>query len=198
MSIFQLSDNDEVLEKAKKLAFDESVRGFLTFQTSIFKCTLQETERRLARLQSVLQRSAVFSSILKDRMDEEKARQLAIQAERREQLEHMPRAGRPKKKKKGVHGEAIAMEDPKGKDEEPPVFMQPALITGAKLKPYQLEGLQWMVSLDQNGISGILGTILLFTELEEAEMTCFLADEMGLGKVQLFARNRISVGLTSL
>ncbi|KJA16745.1 hypothetical protein HYPSUDRAFT_171034 [Hypholoma sublateritium FD-334 SS-4] len=143
----ELSDNDEVLEKAKKLAFDES-----------------ETERRLARLQSVLQRSAVFSSILKDRMDEEKARQLAIQAERREQLEHMPRAGRPSKKKKGVHGEAIPVEDPKGKDEEPPVFMQPALITGAKLKPYQLEGLQWMVSLDQNGISGIL------------------ADEMGLGK----------------
>lgn len=38
-----------------------------------------------------------------------------------------------------------------------PVFRQPALVTGAKLKNYQLEGLQWMVSLDQNGISGILG-----------------------------------------
>jgi len=43
--------------------------------------------------------------------------------------------------------------------EEPSVFQQPALITGAKLKQYQLEGLQWMVSLDSNGISGILGML---------------------------------------
>jgi ATP-dependent DNA helicase len=35
---------------------------------------------------------------------------------------------------------------------------QPALITGTKLKGYQLEGVEWMISLDQNGISGILGT----------------------------------------
>jgi len=41
--------------------------------------------------------------------------------------------------------------------EETSAFQQPSLITGAKLKPYQLDGVQWMVSLDQNGISGILG-----------------------------------------
>jgi hypothetical protein len=34
---------------------------------------------------------------------------------------------------------------------------QPALVTGAKLKDYQLEGVEWMISLDHNGISGILG-----------------------------------------
>jgi ATP-dependent DNA helicase len=37
-------------------------------------------------------------------------------------------------------------------------FPQPALVTGGKLKDYQLEGLQWMVGLHQQGISGILGT----------------------------------------
>lgn len=37
------------------------------------------------------------------------------------------------------------------------VIRQPSLITGATLKPYQLEGLQWMASLHTNGISGILG-----------------------------------------
>jgi ATP-dependent DNA helicase len=42
---------------------------------------------------------------------------------------------------------------------------QPALITGAKLRDYQLAGVQWMVSLYENGLNGIL------------------ADEMGLGKV---------------
>ncbi|KAI9439191.1 SNF2-family ATP dependent chromatin remodeling factor snf21 [Lactarius indigo] len=36
-------------------------------------------------------------------------------------------------------------------------FVQPALLTGAKLKDYQLEGVAWMVSLWENGISGILG-----------------------------------------
>jgi hypothetical protein len=33
-------------------------------------------------------------------------------------------------------------------DDEPAVLTQPSLTTGAKLKPYQLERLQWMVPLD--------------------------------------------------
>ena len=36
-------------------------------------------------------------------------------------------------------------------------FQQPALITGATLKDYQLEGVAWMAGLHGNGISGILG-----------------------------------------
>lgn len=41
---------------------------------------------------------------------------------------------------------------------------QPALVTGAELRPYQLDGFEWLVSLYENGLNGIL------------------ADEMGLGK----------------
>ncbi|PWY77482.1 swi2/snf2-like protein [Aspergillus heteromorphus CBS 117.55] len=41
---------------------------------------------------------------------------------------------------------------------------QPALVTGGKMKEYQLEGLEWLKSLWMNGLCGIL------------------ADEMGLGK----------------
>lgn len=41
---------------------------------------------------------------------------------------------------------------------------QPELVTGATMKPYQLEGLEWLISLYENGLNGIL------------------ADEMGLGK----------------
>jgi SNF2 family DNA or RNA helicase len=44
-------------------------------------------------------------------------------------------------------------------------FAQPALVTGATLRDYQLAGVQWMISLYENGLNGIL------------------ADEMGLGKV---------------
>lgn len=45
------------------------------------------------------------------------------------------------------------------------IFRQPQLVTGTKLKDYQLEGVAWMAGLHENGISGIL------------------ADDMGLGKV---------------
>ena len=46
-----------------------------------------------------------------------------------------------------------------------PIFVQPAnLAGGCTLKDYQLEGVRWMASLYENGVSGIL------------------ADEMGLGK----------------
>jgi len=41
---------------------------------------------------------------------------------------------------------------------------QPKLVTGGDMKPYQLEGLDWLCSLYENGLNGIL------------------ADEMGLGK----------------
>jgi SNF2 family DNA or RNA helicase len=43
-------------------------------------------------------------------------------------------------------------------------FCQPSTLVGGTLMPYQLEGLQWLLSLWENGLSGIL------------------ADEMGLGK----------------
>jgi ATP-dependent DNA helicase len=97
-------------------------------------------------------------------MEEEKAKQ---QAEHKEQHKTGKKRGRPNvkasgngKRKKGFNGEVVAVEEDTDEEHETPVFQQPSLITGAKLKPYQLEGLQWMVSLDQNGISGILGELI--------------------------------------
>lgn len=46
----------------------------------------------------------------------------------------------------------------------PPQSRQPALVTGAELRDYQLDGFEWLVGLYENGLNGIL------------------ADEMGLGK----------------
>lgn len=46
-------------------------------------------------------------------------------------------------------------------------FKQPALITGATLRDYQLYGVEWLIGLYENGLNGIL------------------ADEMGLGKVSI-------------
>eukprot|EP00299_Pterocystis_sp_00344_P019289 c9585_g3_i1.p1 GENE.c9585_g3_i1~~c9585_g3_i1.p1 ORF type:complete len:1293 (+),score=353.32 c9585_g3_i1:27-3905(+) len=44
------------------------------------------------------------------------------------------------------------------------IIEQPKAVVGGALKPYQIEGLQWLISLYNNGLNGIL------------------ADEMGLGK----------------
>lgn len=68
----------------------------------------------------------------------------------------------------------------KGKydDDPPPLpspkFKQPSLITGATLKDYQLEGVEWMIGLDQNGVSGILGT--RFRSLPCIEVGCGLME----------------------
>jgi ATP-dependent DNA helicase len=55
-------------------------------------------------------------------------------------------------------------------------FPQPALVTGARLKDYQLEGLDWMVSLDKNDVSGVFYPVQILGHA--------VAGEMGLGKVR--------------
>jgi ATP-dependent DNA helicase len=43
------------------------------------------------------------------------------------------------------------------REEEKPIFRQPELLAaGCVLKDYQLEGVRWLVSLYENGVSGIL------------------------------------------
>jgi len=97
-------------------------------------------------------------------MDEEKEKQAALQAKSGKEMTGKKRssvqASPMSKRRKGVDGEILFTHEEEA--EPQPIFQQPALITGATLKPYQLEGLQWMVSLDQNGISGILGTHIYF------------------------------------
>ena len=122
-------------------------------------------------------------------MEEEKARQSALRAEHKEQKTGKKR-GRPStkvsgkgKRKKGSNGKVIAVEEETDEEHEPPVFQQPSLVTGAKLKPYQLEGLQWMVSLDQNGISGILGELRQLVEGGyDWLMSCYSSWRDGIGK----------------
>ena len=67
-----------------------------------------------------------------------------------------------------------------GDDGEQYTFAQPALVTGAQLRDYQLAGVQWMISLYENGLNGIL------------------ADEMGLGKVSQISQVDVSLTLCRL
>jgi len=74
---------------------------------------------------------------------------------------------RKRSKKESNSNNALAEAQAKNKSNPniPPIFIQPKnLANGCILKDYQLEGVRWLTSLYENGVSGIL------------------ADEMGLGK----------------
>lgn len=62
-----------------------------------------------------------------------------------------------------------------------PKFLQPTLVTGGKLKDYQLEGVEWMVSLDKNGVSGILGASCM-SNVSGAWLTGVCSGRDGFGK----------------
>lgn len=127
----------------------------------------QHLPKQLKKLQEILAKSTLYSNFLRERMEEDRRRTLEESKQKTGSKRGRPSASDTKGKKrtkKDTAGMFSEVADAVAEDAN--VFEQPALITGAKLKPYQLEGLQWMVSLDKNGISGIL------------------ADEMGLGKVR--------------
>lgn len=67
--------------------------------------------------------------------------------------------GNPPPKKLKMKVESDDEEDKADvKAEEEESFQQSYLVSGGTLKDYQLEGVAWMATLWENGISGILGT----------------------------------------
>lgn len=71
-----------------------------------------------------------------------------------------PQSSGRKKKQKSKVGEGVNSDA----DVAASGIQQPPNLTGGALLPYQIEGLQWLLSLWENGLNGIL------------------ADEMGLGR----------------
>ncbi|KAG1842613.1 SNF2 family N-terminal domain-containing protein [Suillus subluteus] len=154
----------------------------------------EEFRERFSRLERLLEKSFTYSKLLGAQMDKEK-RACALRAAMQAAAPSKPETSRrrlPKRGKKRSRVEEVSDEEGappvkpqsqeapvvEGENGQRPKFPQPALVTGAKLKDYQLEGVEWMVSLDKNGISGIL------------------ADEMGLGKtLQTIAFNAHLRGL---
>ncbi|KAH9970340.1 SNF2 family N-terminal domain-containing protein [Russula compacta] len=134
-------------------------------------------------MQVLLEKSSIFTEALKDQMDRTREKHAAVAAatqKRSTKTKQKQRTGqsgrrilvRGKRARMGSDDEDNSEDEGEEtkkrakvlSDEEKTSFVQPSLLTGAKLRDYQLEGVAWMVSLWENGISGIL------------------ADEMGLGK----------------
>jgi ATP-dependent DNA helicase len=130
----------------------------------------------------VLERSALYSTILKQQMDDARARhaeERRVASQKQISKKQSPKKrgkGRPAKRHRTVEdsddeesSSSLPLQSASneaGEDaKEEPAFPQPALVSGATLKDYQLEGLQWMVGLHEQGISGILGAFLAFFSL---------------------------------
>ncbi|KAH3676332.1 hypothetical protein WICPIJ_009142 [Wickerhamomyces pijperi] len=128
---------------------------------------------KLEKLQSLVQQSQIFSSIISDTLLESS---LAKKKQREEQektkgesvKKEDPADLEPSKKrlKRSKDKEVIAMaKETKAKlENHNSTIKQPSLVTGGTMRDYQLEGTEWLITLYENGLNGIL------------------ADEMGLGK----------------
>jgi len=49
---------------------------------------------------------------------------------------------------------------------------QPLLLTGGELKPYQVVGIEWLVSLYNNHLNGILADEMVTTRSDNSEDAC--------------------------
>jgi len=178
------SDNldEAVLVKPELLAEEESLKekGEEEYKIQVKKDEVEledlSEEQRYEKLQDLLNQSKQYSDWLKNKMEQselERSKELKEKQEankgnkRRSSTGTRSVAKKVKRAERSVNGQTIPDE-------------QPVLISGGVMRKYQLEGLQWMINLDQNGINGIL------------------ADEMGLGKtlqtISLFA-HLVEVGV---
>nr|CAD1837346.1 unnamed protein product [Ananas comosus var. bracteatus] len=135
---------------------------------------------RFSKLDELLTQTQLYSEFLLEKMDD-----ISLsKAEEEEGEEKVKKRGRGRKRKAASQyntrkaktavaamltrsREAVSLEDASLTEEERSAKEQAELVplmTGGKLKSYQIKGVKWLISLWQNGLNGIL------------------ADQMGLGK----------------
>jgi len=121
------------------------------------ECAAKQAE---ARLQYLLKQSDIFKHF-GDRIETHSSEASSLTDDRRDGLTS-PAKHRQLEKTESEKFDAQDL----GEEEKDHTFLlqQPSIISGGTLRPYQLEGLNWMIRLQENGLNGVL------------------ADEMGLGK----------------
>ena len=131
--------------------------------------TLPFSQKKLqqSQLDFLLSKASEYSAFISQDLEElqaamtEKARQKLEKTEKRKKRKGGSDAKGPAKKKgKGNSGDALKtalVKDAVVRSTSKPIFTQPPnLSTDCFLKDYQLEGVRWLASLYENGVSGIL------------------------------------------
>lgn len=129
----------------------------------------QDEKERLRRLHFLLEKSELYSKVLGETINASKS---VLQSEEPPKPPPRPRGrkstGRKVKARAGTKRTRAEDEDEddatetnreakRAKNDDSGAFKQPELLSGATLKDYQLEGVQWMIGLYEAGVSGILG-----------------------------------------
>ncbi|KAJ2807637.1 putative ATPase [Coemansia guatemalensis] len=129
--------------------------------------SMGEEKQRMQRLDFLLEKSAAYVSFIAQRLESKRAE--------KQSGDTNPKPARKKRKRQSKKGEEDATPEsqaatPEAAEDEREINgervsqRQPREVTGGVMREYQLEGMEWMASLYENGLNGIL------------------ADEMGLGK----------------
>ncbi|EDK37807.2 hypothetical protein PGUG_01905 [Meyerozyma guilliermondii ATCC 6260] len=109
-------------------------------------------DRKLDRLNTLISKSQIYANIIADNIINNTSKKKRARNE-------SPQPVKAQKTASGKRDIMSMLTNPK-----PETTYQPSLITGGTMKDYQLDGLEWLSTLYENGLNGIL------------------ADEMGLGK----------------
>ncbi|KAJ2419641.1 putative ATPase, partial [Coemansia sp. RSA 2531] len=176
-------------EKAVEEDKKENLRELRTQAMAQYE-PVDEDQQRLQRLNFLLEKSAAYVSFVSKKLDSKRAEMRSVGADdddskpaaSDDEAESQPAKRKGKKQKTAPRAKrarnkltVAAGDEPKDDEDsatvEPLIIdgervsvRQPRLITGGIMRDYQLEGMEWLASLYENGLNGIL------------------ADEMGLGK----------------
>ena len=115
---------------------------------------------KLDRLNTLVQRSQVYSQIMAENILKNTMSKKQEKGTDEEQPTNKKRKGNDKGKK-NTRDIVSMLSAPSALDS---AHKQPKILSGSRLKDYQLDGMEWLITLYENGLNGIL------------------ADEMGLGK----------------
>ncbi|GME82874.1 unnamed protein product [Ambrosiozyma monospora] len=139
------STDEQEEERLSKLLKKETQK---TSQTDEFQQFQKLSKsKKMSKLDELVKSSQVFSNIIADTLL--KAKEKPVMSNEKENERNKTETEMDKEKL----GSSDGLQ-----------FNQPKLISGAVMKDYQIAGMEWLVTLYQNGLNGIL------------------ADEMGLGK----------------
>ena len=172
----EISEEEKAAREERKQAKAKEDKNMSSQHAELKKIKLEQAE---ARLKYLLSQSDIFShfgaTAKKDAPPARSASLASIDSQSSNTQSKSKHRGRkasgPAEEEMDDDEKAMAAEIDENEDDDNAnkkksshLFKQPSCITGGQMRQYQLEGLNWMISLTEKGINGIL------------------ADEMGLGK----------------
>lgn len=128
-----------------------------------------DNDKQVNQLEFLLSKASEYSNFIARDLEElqqdmaNNARRVVMKAEKKEKKRKSEAGGKAtgkKQKTSKTSSKALASaqeKDAKIRAGSRPIFVQPPnLAEGCTLKDYQLEGVRWLASLFENGVSGIL------------------------------------------